>query len=87
MLVSGDHGPLLPRTCYETRPHPNSDILTCMWLTEFTAVRAELIAIERFDQLFFVDDNHSGEESLALLFRCVRRNALLRRLADLVAQN
>lgn len=65
----------------------HSDILTRMWLTEFTAGRAELIAIERFDQLFFVGDNHSGEGSLVLLFRCVRRNELLRWLADLIAQN
>jgi len=45
----------------------------------------DLIAIERSDQLFFVDDNPNGEESLALLFRCVRRNELLC-VADLVAQ-
>ena len=47
----------------------------------------DLIAIERSDQLFFVDDNHNGEDSLALLFRCVRRNELLCWVADLVAQN
>ena len=45
----------------------------------------DLIAIERSDQLFFVDDNPNGEESLALLFCCVRRNELLC-VADLVAQ-
>jgi hypothetical protein len=58
-----------------------------MGLTQFTAVRGKLIAIERFDQLFFVDDNHSGEESLAQMFRRARRNELLCRVADLVAQN
>jgi hypothetical protein len=51
-----------------------------MGLTQFTAVRGKLIAIERFDRLFFVDDNHSGEESLAQMFRRARRNELLCRV-------
>ena len=53
----------------------------------FTALRAELIAIKRSDELFFASDEPRGEECLAVVFRCVRRNELLRQMADLVAQN
>ena len=60
------------------------DILASM---SFTALRAELIAIKRFDELFFASDESRGDECLAVVLRCVRRNELLRQMADLVAQN
>ena len=59
-----------------------------MWLTEFMAVRAELIAIENFDRKLLDSQEPIGnEESFVFMFRQVRRNELLKRFADLVAQN
>jgi hypothetical protein len=59
-----------------------------MWLTEFMAVRAELMAIENFDRILFAWEGPIGnEESFAFLFRQVRRNELLKRFADLIARN
>jgi hypothetical protein len=55
-----------------------------MWLTEFTAV----IAIEKFDRILFAWEGPIGnEESLAFMFRQVRRNELLMQFADLIAKN
>jgi hypothetical protein len=69
--------------------HVNSggDILASMCFTALTAARAELIAIKRFDELFVASEEPRGEECLAVVFRCVRRNERLRQMSDLVAQN
>jgi hypothetical protein len=59
-----------------------------MWLTEFMAVRAELIVIENFDRKLVESQGPIGnEESFAFLFRQVRRNELLKQFADLIAKN
>jgi len=59
-----------------------------MWLTDFMAVRAELIAIEKFDRILFEWKGPIGnEESLAFMFRQIRRNELLEQFADLIAKN
>lgn len=59
-----------------------------MWLTEFTAVRLELIAIQKYDRIFLESKAPAGnEEGFAYMFRQARRNELLKQFADLVARN
>jgi hypothetical protein len=59
-----------------------------MGLTEFMAVRAQLIAIEKFDRILFKWEGPIGNEgSLAFMFRQIRRNELLQKFADLIAKN
>ena len=58
-----------------------------MWLTEFSAIRTELIAILEFDRMFMEEGKPLGNESLAYLSRQVRRNELLKRFADLISRN
>jgi hypothetical protein len=85
MLAPGDHGPGSSSVLLRN-PDASKQRYTDPHVVEPVHGGAgDLIAIERSDQLFFVDDNPNGEESLALLFRCVRRNELLC-VADLVAQ-
>jgi hypothetical protein len=55
-----------------------------MWLTEFMAVRAELIAIENVDRKLGPIGN---EESFAFMLRQVRRHELLKQFADPIAKN
>ena len=63
-------------------------IIPGMLLTEFAAVRAELIAIENFDRIQSESQAPLGnEETLAFVFRRVRRHELLKQFADLVAKN
>ncbi|HET9408762.1 MAG TPA: hypothetical protein VFO39_16080 [Candidatus Sulfotelmatobacter sp.] len=58
-----------------------------MWLTEFSAIRTELIAILEFDRIFVEQGKPLGNESLAYLFRQVRQDELIRQLADLISRN
>lgn len=62
-------------------------LTSSMWLTEFTAIRTELIAIEEFDRMFMEEEKPLGNESLAYLSRQVRRNELLKQFADLISRN
>ncbi|HET9406027.1 MAG TPA: hypothetical protein VFO39_02205 [Candidatus Sulfotelmatobacter sp.] len=57
-------------------------------LTEFSTIRAELIAIREFDRIFLEDrEQRAVNDCLAYLFRRARRDDLLQQFADLISCN